>query len=236
MNNKRRDVLRKGIDVTLYPLPFRKGGKIMNAGMGDKTVKPGIEYAGGGGLPRINDLGRTKVASDATRTVNPRAQATAQGITHRPTEILHKTTTGLFNYTTPGIDMNRMVRPKSKFALGGVMTGGGGGGTEPSFKTEDEFVSFHRKKRLEELRKQEPELYAKMSGSPEDLDSLIALRGGLPKWTPPARVVSATTPTDWANLGFEPQSTGGFQYDKDKPAKGSITNIGLGRRLGKFGQ
>lgn len=126
MNNKRKDILKKGIDVTLYPLPFRKGGKIMNAGMGDKTVKPGIEYGGGGGLPKINDLGKAKVQSDATRTVNPRAEATKMGITQRPTETLHKTTTGLFNYTTPGVDKNRMVRPKSKFNLGGVLNGGGG--------------------------------------------------------------------------------------------------------------
>lgn len=83
MNNKRKDILKKGIDVTLYPLPFRKGGKIMNAGLGDKTIQPGIEYAGGGGLPKINDLGKAKMASDATRTVNPRAEAMKAGATEK---------------------------------------------------------------------------------------------------------------------------------------------------------
>lgn len=48
MNDKRKQTLKKGIDVTLYPLPFRKGGKIANANLGDRNVKPGIEFNEGG--------------------------------------------------------------------------------------------------------------------------------------------------------------------------------------------
>jgi hypothetical protein len=65
--------LKRGINVTLYPLPFRKGGKIQNGTspakgappidgfaqggqfanktMGDKTTKPGIEFNNGGVTP-----------------------------------------------------------------------------------------------------------------------------------------------------------------------------------------
>lgn len=131
MNNKRKDILKKGIDVTLYPLPFRKGGKIMNAGMGDKTVKPGIEMGGGGGLPKINDLGKAKVQSDATRMVTPKKplgapnQDMGRMLSTRGVSPLggSKPTGGAPVY---GSSAGR--RARSKFALGGVMNGGGGGG------------------------------------------------------------------------------------------------------------
>lgn len=134
MNNKRKDILRKGIDVTLYPLPFRKGGKIMNAGMGDKTVKPGIEYGNGGGLPKINDLRRPKVASDATRMTSPLKPLGPPN--QDMGRILSTKGVSPFNPTPsksagPVYGSSSARRSVSKFNLGGMLNGGDEGNPDP---------------------------------------------------------------------------------------------------------
>lgn len=89
-----------------------------------------------------------------------------------------------------------------------------------------------RAKRLQELQSKEPDLYAKMSGSREDQDAYIALRGGLPKYTAPAKPAGPppAPKTNWKDLtyGTPKRKPAGYRYNagEGKPAKESITKRG----------
>lgn len=206
MDQNRKDVLKRGIDVTLYPLPFRKGGKIKvqktigNSTMGDKTIKPGIEYANGGVMlgnpPPINSL----------RLMNPPKVAAD--------------TIGDNSLTSAFTD-------------------------KPKFRNKKEHDAHHKQRVLTRMASSHPELlsyYHDMSakGRHEDAEAAIMAAGGIPQYTqsvePPQQAPIISRPTDFKNIGFKVQKTGGYRYGVNKPAKGSITNIGLGARRSKFGK
>ena len=108
---------------------------------------------------------------------------------------------------------------------------GGGTGPEKEKKkprNEAEHNAQQREKRLSELSAQEPELYAKMEKGNE-LNSLIALRGGLPKYQAPAKKPAGPppTPTNFKEIGFgtPKRKPAGYRYTagSGKPAKESLT-------------
>lgn len=230
MNNKRKDILRKGIDVTLYPLPFRKGGKIMNAGMGDKTVKPGIEYAGGGGLPKINDLGKAKVASDATRMMSP------QKPLGKPNQDLGRmmSTKGVSPFSAgiskpasggPVYGSSSPRRAKSKFALGGVMNGGGGGTPDPVKKVN--YVS-----RFGDTTYEAPKT---------EIDAQVVNRYGLPFYRLGRTEFQMMPGVEYPDLNTLTGASAGEGAKNvnaplsEKKTIGSVLSAGLGQRKSKFG-
>ncbi len=94
--------------------------------------------------------------------------------------------------------------------------------TDPKKKHQEQA----RQKRLTELQAQEPELYAKMEKEKE-LDSYIALRGGLPKYQAKKPAGPPPTPTNFKDIGFgsPKRKPAGYRYNagSGKPAKESTT-------------
>jgi hypothetical protein len=221
MNNKRKDILKRGVDVTLYPLPFRKGGKIANTGLGDKNVKPGIEFANGGLIPGIGAL----------RKKNPDAFAAEQ----------HRKNLGQMS----------PLQFKAGGLMGAFTGGTGGPNDKPKgpyvtpdaskqYKDENEFNNHHLNLALQKLQQDDPMLYQvyqeqMAAGNTPNAQAVFAIKGGLPKYVKPSSA-PPLNPTNWAALGSGTPQVGGYRYDagQGKPASGSITNSSLGKRMSKF--
>lgn len=127
---------------------------------------------------------------------------------------------------------DKLEEKKHKLAYGGI--GGTNPPDQPQFKTEAEHVNYYRNKALESFSPEDREVYnAQLAqGGQSAADAIIALRGGLPTFTPPIKEkFVATNPTDWSKLGFDPKAGKGYRYSarggKGLPAKGSVTNEGM---------
>jgi hypothetical protein len=221
INNKRKEILKRGVDVTLYPLPFRKGGKIANIGLGDKNTKPGIEFADGGQIPGIGAL----------RKKNPDAFAAEQykkslGKTYP----LQFAKGGLMSAFTGG-ENDKPKQPAPYIAPDGTR----------KFKDKGEFDQHHLNLAVQKLQTDDPMLYERYqqemaSGNSGNAYALIATKGGLPQYVQPS-TPSTLQPTNWKNIGFSgAQKTGGYRYNAGpgKPAEGATTNASLGMRRSKF--
>lgn len=120
-----------------------------------------------------------------------------------------------------------MIKPRKYFSGGTV--------PDPVFKNQAEHDAYYRKQLLERARVEKPNVYGAYMGEPTadgsastnikgDLDTVLAVMGGIPKFGLPAKALPPTNPTNWSKLGFNPEKVEGFRYSKNRPDVASITN------------
>lgn len=114
--------------------------------------------------------------------------------------------------------------------------GGPTGGTDPAtpvFASKEEHDTYYKNLLLEKVKKERPELYEDYMGALNsngesplkgDLDTVIALAGGIPTYKTPSHTTFDGSTSRIKNIAFKPNPTEGYRYGENRPDVESITN------------
>lgn len=97
---------------------------------------------------------------------------------------------------------------------------------DPTHRSETEHNEFYRSKAISKLAPQDKALHDSLATHHNrgNADAIIALRGGTPKFEAPEKKVPVKKIySSSVSSGSGKRKTSGYQYDKNKPARGSIS-------------
>lgn len=126
------------------------------------------------------------------------------------------------------------MKLKRRYIGGGELGGGGGNNpATPTFASKEEHDAYYKNLLLEKVKKERPELYEDYMGALNsdgesplkgDLDTVVALAGGIPAYKAPSPQSFDGSTSRIKNIAFNPNPAEGYRYTKNEPDVESITN------------